>query len=126
MHDSYEKIRARVVRSSIAAAVIAAAAIVVAAQESPEPQPPVYDLHLVYIFDGPETEFVFVVGNSGFRTVDSLKAFVSSLRPGTTLRWSPGCVRMGGEPLLSSESEMEEFRAFCLEHKVDFVLIPSG
>jgi len=37
-----------------------------------------------------------------------------------------GCVRVGGEPLFSSESEMEAFRAFCLEHRVDFVLVPSG
>jgi MoaA/NifB/PqqE/SkfB family radical SAM enzyme len=32
----------------------------------------------------------------------------------------------GGEPLLSSEQEMEGFRAFCAEREIKFVLVPSG
>jgi hypothetical protein len=91
-----------------------------------EEDPPAYELNLIYLFDGPETEFVFVIGNSGFRTVASLEAFLASRPPGTILRWNPGCVRVGGEPLLSSETDMDEFRAFCLEHQIDFVLVPSG
>jgi hypothetical protein len=91
----------------------------------PEP-PPVYELQLVYIFETPEPEFVFVIGNSGFKTVAGLEDFLASRPRGTTLRWSPGCVRLGGEPLLSSENEMEEFKAFCVEHGIDFVLVPSG
>ena len=54
------------------------------------------------------------------------RAVRASLPPGTTLRWNPGCVRLGGEPLLSSESELDEFQTFCLEHRIDFVLVPSG
>jgi hypothetical protein len=91
-----------------------------------EAKPAVYELKLVYIFETPEPELVFVVGNSGFKSVASLKSFIASLPPGTTLRWSPGCDRLGGEPLLSSESEMAEFEAFCLEHRIHFVLVPSG
>jgi hypothetical protein len=91
-----------------------------------EPEPIVYELKLVYIFETPEPEFVFVVGNSGFKSVESLKSFIASLPAGTTLRWNPGCVRIGGEPLLSSESEMAVFQAFCLERQIRFVLVPSG
>jgi hypothetical protein len=89
-------------------------------------QPPAYELNLVYLIDGPEIEFIFVIGNSGFRTVETLQRFLASRPAGTTLRWNPGCVRLGGEPVLSSETEMESFRAFCLEHGIDFVLVPSG
>jgi hypothetical protein len=88
--------------------------------------PPNYELHLVAIFETPETEFVFVIGNSGFKTVAGLKDFLASRPRGTTLRWSPGCVRIGGEPLLSSEADMEDFNAFCAEHGIDFILVPSG
>jgi hypothetical protein len=91
-----------------------------------EAKPAVYELKLVYVFETPEPEFVFVVGNSGFKSVASLKSFIASLPPGTTLRWDPGCIRLGGEPLLSSEHEMAEFQAFCLEHQIQFVLVPSG
>lgn len=90
------------------------------------PEPAVYELKLVYIFESANTEFIFVVGDSGFRTVDSLKRFVGSLPAGTTIRWAPGCVRFGGEPLLSSEGEMEEFAAFCRVHRIKFELVPSG
>ena len=87
---------------------------------------PKYELRLVYLFDGPQTEFVFVIGNTGFRSVAALRGFLASRPAGTSLRWSPGCIRMGGEPLLSSDSEMDEFREFCREHEIDFVLVPSG
>jgi len=90
------------------------------------PEPVVYELKLVYIFESANTEFIFVVGNSGFRTVDSLKRFVASLPAGTTIRWAPGCERFGVEPLLSSETEMEEFAAFCRAHRIKFDLVPSG
>jgi hypothetical protein len=108
----------------VAAGVIALA--VEPARAQSDEQPPAYELKLVYLSDGSETEFVFVVGNSGFRTVESLRRFLASRPAGTTLRWNPGCVRLGGEPLLSSETEMDDFKAFCVEHQIDFVLVPSG
>ena len=97
----------------------------VMAQE-PEPQPPKYRLELVYIFESNETEFIFVVGNSGFRCVSTLKRFISGLPPGSTLEWAPGCRRLGNEPLLSSEADMADFVRFCEECKVKFILVPSG
>jgi len=97
------------------------------AQEDAQPQPPpTYRMELVYIFEGSSTEFIFVVGNVGFKSVAALKNYVGSLPPGSKLEWAPGCRRLGGEPLLSSEQEIEEFKAFCAEKKIDFVLVPSG
>ena len=112
-------------RHTAAAAIASILALSVASAES-RAEPPAYELNLVYVFEGPQPEFLFVIGNSGFRTVESLKNFLATVPAGTTLKWSPGCVRVGGEPLLSSEYEMEEFKAFCLDHRIDFVLIPSG
>jgi hypothetical protein len=87
------------------------------AQENvPPPPTPKYRMELVYIIDG----------NAGFKSIDSLKEFLSTLPPGSHLEWSPGCLRMGNEPLLSSEWEMEEFKAFCAERNINFVLVPSG
>ena len=97
------------------------------AQENVPPQPaPKYRMELVYIFDADSTEFIFVIGNAGFKSVDALKDFLRSLPPGSNLEWAPGCMRRGNEPLLSSEWEMEEFKAFCAERNINFVLVPSG
>lgn len=97
-----------------------------AQENSPAPPPPKYRMELVYIFDSNSTELIFVIGNAGFKSVDSLKTFLRSLPPGSSLEWAPGCIRMGNEPLLSSEREMEEFRAFCAESNINFILVPSG
>lgn len=115
----------KVVVSVIAILLVLATAPVASIRAQTE-DPPVYELSLVSIFETPETEFVFVIGNSGFKTVAGLKDFLASCPRGTTLRWSPGCVRTGGEPLLSSEDEMEDFKAFCAEHEINFILVPSG
>jgi hypothetical protein len=97
------------------------------AQENGQPQsPPKYRMELVYIFEASPTEFILVVDNAGFKSVDSLKEFLSTLPSGSILEWAPGCRRMGDEPLLSSEQEMQEFKVFCAERNIKFVLIPSG
>jgi hypothetical protein len=98
------------------------------AQEKQEPRPPRYRMELVWIADGRDDkhEYVFVVGAVGFKTVKGLKDFVAGLPAGSILEWSPGCRRMGDEPLLSSAEELEEFKRFCEEHGVEFILHPSG
>lgn len=98
----------------------------VPAQEKAPPPPPKLRMELVYIFEADLTEFIFVIGNTGFKTVDSLKKFVSTLPPGSTLEWAPGCIRFGKEPLISSEQEIESFKDFCAKSGVKFILIPSG
>lgn len=95
------------------------------AQESVQPQPK-YRMELVYIFEAGDTEFIFVIGNSGFKSVASLKNYLGNLPPGSVLEWAPGCLRIGSEPLLSSEVEMEDFKAFCDEKGISFILVPSG
>jgi hypothetical protein len=95
-------------------------------QEQPPQSPPKYEMSLVYIFESDSPEFIFVIGNAGFRSVAALKKFLESLPSGSTLQWSPGCIRMGGEPLLSSQLEMEVFKAFCVERGIKFILVPSG
>ena len=96
------------------------------AQEGVQPPPAKYRMELVYIFEADSPEFIFVVGNAGFKSVAALKKFLGSLPPGSALEWAPGCRRIGGEPLLSSEQEMGEFKAFCAEKSINFVLVPSG
>lgn len=97
------------------------------AQESISSQPPPkYRMELVSIFETGGTEFIFVVGHSGFKSVTSLKKFVSNLPAGSTLEWAPGCKRFGDEPLLSSEQEMDDFKAFCAERNINFILVASG
>ena len=87
-----------------------------------------YRLDLVYIFDGDKgkTEYIFVIGNSGFKSVASLKRFLENVPSGSILEWAPGCDRFGDEPLLSSEKDMAEFIAFCKKRNIKFILIPSG
>ena len=100
-----------------------------ASAQTPSPaisSPQKYNLDLVYIFEGKTPEFIFVVGNSGFRSVSTLKDFLGGLPAGSELTWAPGCKRMGGEPLLSSESEMNNFRKFLEERGIKFTLVPSG
>jgi len=81
---------------------------------------------LVQIVDAGKPEYVFVVGEIGFRSVAALKSFVESLPKNSVLRWAPGCKRSGDEPLLSSDAAMEDFRSHCSRHGVKFVLVPSG
>jgi hypothetical protein len=103
--------------------------LAVAADAPPAP-PPTYRMETVYIFEtetaGSTPESIVVVGNSGFRSKTALERFVSSLPKGAVLEWAPGCKRLGGELLLSSEKDLESFRAFCRKHGVTFILHPSG
>jgi len=107
--------------------MLLAAAFHTGAQEGVRPQPPTnYRLELVYVFEADSREFIFAIGNAGFKSVASLKKYLSTLPPGATLEWAPGCRRLGVEPLLSSEQEMGEFKAFCAERGINFILVPSG
>lgn len=85
-----------------------------------------YELKLVTIFEGTGHEFIFVIGEAGFRSVASLKKFLVGLPGGSELTWAPGCARIGGEPLLSSEADMGDFQEFLRQHDIKFVLVPSG
>jgi hypothetical protein len=98
------------------------------AQEVEQPQQaPKYRMDLVYIVDAGSPEYIFVIsGVIGFKSVASLKEYLSALPAGSILEWAPGCMRRANEPLLSSEQEMEDFKAFCAERNINFILVPSG
>lgn len=88
--------------------------------------PEKYELKLVYVFEHAEAEFIFVIGNSGFKSVDRLKQFLGGLPKGSEITWAPGCDRLGNEPLLSSEKDMKSFRSFLERRGIKFVLVPAG
>jgi hypothetical protein len=69
---------------------------------------------------------IFVVGGVGFYAVTSLKKCLGEQPAGTVAEWNPGCVRIGGEPLLSSAKELNEFKTYLEKRKIKFVLVPSG
>lgn len=101
-----------------------------AGHESLEAERPRYRMELVWLVDGDDAadpgRYVFIIGSLGFKTVEGLKGFVRSLPEGAVLEWSPGCLRRGEEPLLSSSEELEDFKRFCRDHGVEFILHPSG
>ena len=76
---------------------------------------------------GEPRQYVFVVnGVVAYKSIDGLKNYLKDVPVGSTLTWSPGCCRTGGEPLLSSEQEMTKFKEFCKSIDLKFVLVPSG
>lgn len=83
-------------------------------------------MELTYAFDGAAPRFGFMVDERRFDSVETLKAHLARLPRGSVVTWAPGCERLGGEPLLSSERAMDEFRAFLETHGVELNLIPSG
>lgn len=97
-----------------------------AASSQVDKRPVKFELQLIYIFEAHKTEFIFAIGQSGFKSVAALERYLDTWPPGSELRWSPGCERLGGEPLLSSEEDMKAFRVFLKERGIKFVLVPSG
>jgi hypothetical protein len=101
---------------------------VVAASSTPQtsiPEPVRRELQLVYVFDTDKPEFILVIGQSGFRSVETLKEHLKTWPPGSELKWAPGCERFGGEPLSSAE-DLAAFKTFLEERQIKFVFIPSG
>jgi len=70
-------------------ALVTALTVLHPAGARPEEPPPAYELELVSVFESSDPEFLFVIGNSGFRTVESVESFLATLPSGTTLKWSP-------------------------------------
>ena len=84
------------------------------------------ELSLVHVFEGAQTEHIFVIGAVGFKTVTSLKEHLATWPAGSEIKWAPGCERFGNEPLLSSEKDLADFRAFLAKHGIKLVMVPSG
>jgi hypothetical protein len=84
------------------------------------------EMELVYVFEGDRPDFLFRVGQAGFRSVAALQEHLATWPAGSELKWAPGCEFFGDEPLLSSEADMAAFRAFLAQRQIRFVLVPSG
>jgi hypothetical protein len=95
------------------------------AQES---APITYQLILAQYEDtfGGKPEYVFIIGQTAFRSFEALKKTIAAFPKGSVLKWAPGCVRTGGEPLLSSKEDMDAFKEYCSSIGIQFLLIPSG
>ena len=97
----------------------------IAADPAP-PEPRKVELSLVAIFESDKPEYVFVIGQAGFKSVETLESYLGTLPAGSEVTWNPGCIRNGGEPLLSSDEAMKSFREFLEKRGIKFVLVPSG
>jgi hypothetical protein len=92
-------------------------------------RPPVaFELTLATINDSENpNQYVFVLnGTSVFLSYLGLKSYLKKFPKGSIVKWSPGCMRDGLEPLLNSENEMKEFSNFLDSLGFKFNLIPSG
>ena len=83
-------------------------------------------LDIVPVLDATPRRFVFVIGGAAFETLDGLKDYLSAMPKGRTLVLDPGCLRLGGEPLIDSNEEMAAFQAFLATIGVQLKIIPSG
>ena len=107
---------------------ILALAILPAISEEAKRKSETFTMTLAWIADaGEPKQYVFVInGVVACTTVDGLKKYLKDLPKDSTLTWSPGCCRIGNEPLLDSKEEMDKFREFCKSNNIKFVLVPSG
>ncbi len=87
--------------------------------------PITYPLKLVYIFEEQKTEFLFVIGDVGFKSIDSLKKFIEKLPTGTTIEFQPTCKAQNDAPL-SKDVEINNLKEFCKTHSINFTVRPSG
>jgi hypothetical protein len=94
-----------------------------------KPQPPSLTMTLAWVADEQtdSPQYFFIInGILAYRTVDELKRYLKNLPGETTLKWAPGCCRMGNEPLLNSQDDMKNFQDFCELNNIRLVIVPSG
>ena len=68
----------------------------------------------------------FMVGTQRFGTLESFKAFVETLPPGSVVHWDSGCIRYEIIPLAHSEMTIQDFVDYCKQHGVTFEHVVSG
>jgi hypothetical protein len=94
--------------------------------EQPKSIPLVYQMKLVYIFDGDKPDAIINVGNAGFRSVASLKNWAKGLSSGTTIEFQETCRHTDNEPVVMSDKEKADFKDFCKQHNINFIIRPAG
>jgi hypothetical protein len=104
----------------------------IAADDAPAaaPPPPKYRLVRQPVHGTEPRQWVFVVitpaGFPGVTTPEALEEYVELVVPEhATLEWSPGCCRIGGEPM-GEAGELKAFADFCKRRTINFVHIPAG
>lgn len=88
------------------------------------PKPITYHLQTAQYADtlGKTPEFVFVLGEVAYRSLQSLQKAISHFPKGSMLQWSPSC---RGPVGLSPEQE-QQLKEFCDSSGINFVHVPSG
>lgn len=120
------------VRSLLLAVVLACFGSIASAAPPETPAPDnTYILGLRMVSGTEPVQWVFTIGFPhglvGVSTPEYLRKYIELTIPGpATLQWDPGCKRFGGEPLLSSETELTAFKAFLKERKIELVILPGG
>lgn len=72
-------------------------------------------------------EYLFVInGLVAFKTLEGLKRHLEDNPKGSTLTWSPGCMRSGNETKLDSAKHLQAFKAYCDSIGTKFIVVPSG
>jgi hypothetical protein len=114
-------------RNILCAAILCALLAPVFAQDA-KPKPENLMMTLAWIADaGEPKQYVFVInGVVAYKTLDGLKKYLKDIPKGSSLRWAPGCCRIGNEPIIGSQDEMKKFKDFCDSIGIKFTLVPSG
>ena len=87
----------------------------------------VLNMSLALVVGTHKPEFIILInGSLAFKNSEEFIKYIEKLNQGFELIWSPGCGRIGGEPFLSSDSDMKKLRSVLDERKMKFTLIPSG
>jgi hypothetical protein len=107
-----------------------AAQTTAAASTAPAKQPAVYELSEATVYGMPARQWILIVspptGGHSVVTPDKLLDLLSIVvPPGSTLRWAPSDVVIGGEPL-RSEAALEALKAWCAAHDITLVRVPGG
>jgi hypothetical protein len=89
-----------------------------------------YELSASTVFGAPSKQWVLIVSSPGgshmLVTPEKLLDLLTIVVPrGSTVRWAPSDVVIGGEPL-RSEASLGALKAWCVEHGVTFVHVFAG
>lgn len=85
-----------------------------------------YRLEIVPVLDVVPIRFVMILAGGAYETVAGLSAHLDALPKGSTIVLDPGCLRMGGEPLIDDAAELKSFESACHAKGVALKIIPSG
>jgi hypothetical protein len=88
--------------------------------------PITYQMKIVYIYEGDKPEAIIVVGNAGFKSVASLKNWAMNLPSGTIIEFDTTCKHIENEPVVIFDKEMDDFKDFCKQRNINFVIHPAG